>query len=128
MANVFNLMPELEPDEMAYVQGLLNSMSDHEAQQFVSVYRARRREPLLVLITAAIGFFGVAGVHRFVLGHIGMGLLYIFTGGLCFIGTIIDLINYKRLAFEYNIKEAQQAHAIVMAQSGAYGGSGGYGA
>lgn len=120
-------MPELEPDEMAYVQGLLNAMSDYEAQQFVSVYRSRRREPLLVLITAVIGFFGVAGVHRFVLGHIGMGLLYLFTAGLCFIGTIVDVINYKRLAFEYNIKEAQQAHAIVMAQSGNYGGSGGYG-
>ncbi|MBF8964843.1 TM2 domain-containing protein [Pontibacter sp. FD36] len=127
MANVFNLMPELEPDEMAYVQGLLNAMSDYEVQQFVSVYRSRRREPLLVLITAVIGFFGVAGVHRFVLGHVGMGLLYLFTAGLCFVGTIVDVINYKRLAFEYNIKEAQQAHAIVMAQSGNYGDSGGYG-
>lgn len=111
---------------MAYVQGLLNSMSEYEAQQFTSVYRARRREPMLVLITAALGFFGVAGVHRFVLGHIGMGLLYLFTAGLCFIGTIIDLINYKRLAFEYNIKEAQQAHAIVMSQTGNYGGTNNY--
>ncbi|WP_299705222.1 TM2 domain-containing protein [uncultured Pontibacter sp.] len=128
MANVFNLMPELEPDEMAYVQGLLSSMSDQEAQQFVSVYRSRRRDPLLVLITCIIGFFGVAGVHRFVLGHIGMGLLYLFTAGLCFIGTIVDVINYKRLAFEYNIKEAQQAHAMVMAQFGSYGNTGGYGA
>lgn len=127
MANVFNLMPELEPDEMAYVQGLLNSMTDQEAQQFVDVYRSRRRDPLLVLITCIIGFFGVAGVHRFVLGHIGMGLLYLFTAGLCFIGTIVDVINYKRLAFEYNIKQAQQAHAVVVAQFGSYGGTGGYG-
>lgn len=127
MANVFNLMPELEPDEMAYVQGLLNAMSDQEAQQFVSIYRARRREPMLVLITALLGFFGIAGVHRFVLGHIGWGLVYLFTMGLCFVGTIADLINYKRLAFEYNIKEAQQAHAIVMAQYGNYGGGSSYG-
>jgi hypothetical protein len=28
--------------------------------------------------------------------------LYFFTVGLCFIGTIIDLINHKTLAFEYN--------------------------
>lgn len=127
MANVFNLMPELEPDEMAYVQGLLSSLSDQEAQQFASVYRSRRRDPLLVLITCILGFFGIAGVHRFVLGHIGMGLLYLFTAGLCFIGTIIDVINYKRLAFEYNIKEAQQAHAIVMAQFGSYGNTNDYG-
>ena len=121
MAQIFNLMPELEPDEMGFVQGLVNSMSDQEVQHFVSIYRARRRDPMLVLITVLLGFFGIAGVHRFVLGHIGMGLLYLFTAGLCFIGTIIDAINYKRLAFEYNVKEAQQAHAIVASQFGRYG-------
>lgn len=42
-----------------------------------------------------------------------MGLLYLFTGGLCLIGTIIDLVNYKRLAFEYNSTIAQQAAAMV---------------
>lgn len=117
-------MPELEPDEMAYVQGLVNGMSDQEVQQFVPMYRARRRGPLLVLLTALIGFFGVAGVHRFVLGHVGMGLLYLFTAGLCFIGTIVDVLNYKRLAFEYNIKEARHIQAVVMGQ---YGGMNGYG-
>ncbi|MBD1398002.1 TM2 domain-containing protein [Pontibacter sp. JH31] len=124
MPNVFNFMPELEPDEMSYLQGIFNNMSDQEAQQFATIYRARRRDPLLILITAAIGFFGVAGVHRFILGSIGMGLLYLFTGGLCFIGTIIDVVNYKRLAFEYNVKEAQQVHAMMMGQ---YGGTNGYG-
>jgi TM2 domain-containing membrane protein YozV len=127
MANIFNMMPELESDEMAYLQGIVSGMSDQEAHQFVSIYRARRRDPLLILITAIIGFFGVAGVHRFVLGHIGMGLLYLFTAGVCFIGTIIDVINYKRLAFEYNIKEAQHAQALVAGQLGSYGGGNGYG-
>lgn len=128
MANVFTLMPELEPEEVAYVQGLFNAMSDQEAQQFTAVYRARRREPIMVLIAAIVGFFGVAGVHRFLLGRIGWGLVYLFTMGFCFIGTIVDVINYKRLAFEYNIKEAQQAHALVMAQGDGYGGNMGYGA
>ena len=35
---------------------------------------------------------GPLGIHRFYLGHIGIGLLYLFTGGLCGIGIIIDLI------------------------------------
>jgi hypothetical protein len=37
-----------------------------------------------------------------------MGILYVFTGGLCLIGTIVDMINYKNFAFEYNRKIAQQ--------------------
>ena len=113
MANILNLMPELEPDEVSFIQSLVNDMPEQEAQQFVSIYRTRRREPQLVLITTLIGFVGLAGLHRFVLGQIGMGLLYFFTGGLCLVGTIIDLINYKRLAFEYNVKQAQQVVAMM---------------
>ena len=123
MANILNLMPDLDSREMAFIQGIVNHMSDAQAQQVATIYRARRREPMLILVTAAIGFFGVAGVHRFVLGHIGMGILYFFTGGLCLVGTIIDLINYKRLAFEYNVKEAQKVQAMMSSQ---YGGMSGY--
>ena len=108
MANILHLMPELDPEEMNYIQTLVRDMTDQEAQQFVNIYRARRRDSQLVLITTLIGFLGLAGLQRFILGQIGMGLLYFFTGGLCLIGTIIDAINYKRLAFEYNAKEAQQ--------------------
>jgi TM2 domain-containing membrane protein YozV len=59
------------------------------------------------LILALIGLLGVAGIHRFFVGHIGMGILYVFTGGLCLVGTIVDMINYKNFAFEYNRKIAQ---------------------
>lgn len=37
------------------------------------------------------GFFGFLGVHRFYLGHVGLGLIYLFTGGLFFIGAFVDL-------------------------------------
>lgn len=113
MINIVNLMPDLEPDEMAYVQNIVQDMTDGQVQQFASIYRSRRKEPLLVLATALVGFFGVAGIHRFLLGKIGMGILYLLTGGLCFIGTIIDLINYKRMAFEYNVREAQLVRAMM---------------
>ncbi|WP_242920905.1 TM2 domain-containing protein [Pontibacter liquoris] len=113
MANILHFMPDLEHDEMAYVQTLVRDMPDSEAQQFANIYRARRKEPQLVLITAIIGFFGVAGIHRFLLGQIGMGLLYFFTGGICLIGTVIDIINHKRLAFEYNVKVAQQVLGMM---------------
>ncbi|PRY10676.1 TM2 domain-containing protein [Pontibacter ummariensis] len=108
MANILHLMPDLEPDEMDFVQSLVQDMPEAEARQFASIYRARRKEPQLVLITTLLGFVLLAGLQRFILGQIGMGLLYLFTGGLCLVGTIIDLVNYKRLAYEYNVKEAQQ--------------------
>lgn len=38
-------------------------------------------------------FLGVIGAHKFYEGKIGMGILYLFTGGLCGIGWIIDLIS-----------------------------------
>lgn len=38
-------------------------------------------------------FLGALGVHKFYEGKIGMGILYIFTGGLFCIGVIVDLIT-----------------------------------
>lgn len=45
------------------------------------------------LILCACGFVGIGGLHYFYIGKIGKGLLYLFTGGLFLIGTIIDLLN-----------------------------------
>lgn len=113
MANILHLMPELNPDEMSFVQSLVDTMTEQEAQQFANIYRARRKDPQMVLIATLIGFIGLAGLQRFLLGQIGMGLVYFFTGGLCLVGTIIDIINFRRLAFEYNAKEAQQVIAMM---------------
>lgn len=37
-------------------------------------------------------FLGAVGGHKFYEGKIGMGILYLFTFGLCGIGVVIDLI------------------------------------
>ncbi len=113
MANVIDYLPELEGDEAAYISKVMESMDDKSADRFTKVYRARRQDPQTVLLTALIGFFGVAGVHRFLVGQLGMGLLYLFTAGLCFIGTIVDIINYKNLAFEYNREVAREAVSLI---------------
>ncbi len=113
MANIFQLMPYLEGEEMFFIQNMLKDWTDEKAQQFAMMYSSRRKDPMLVLLTPLLNFVGIAGVHRFLLGQIGMGLLYLFTGGLCFVGTIIDLINYKSLAFEYNQKIAMEISMVL---------------
>ncbi len=60
-----------------------------------------------------LGFVLVAGVQRFMIRQNGMGLLYLFTGGLCLIGTIVDTINHKQLCFEYNSRVARESLAMV---------------
>ncbi len=117
MANILQLMPTLEGDEMVFIQGILKDMPDNQAQQFANVYNSRRKDPQTILLTTLLGFVVIAGVQRFILGQIGMGLLYLFTGGLCIIGTIVDLVNHKKLAYDYNTKVAQQVVALVKGSS-----------
>lgn len=117
MPNVMQLLPMLEPDEMSYTQGLIKDMNDTQAQQFANIYMNRRKDTQTILIATIVGFFGVAGVQRFLTNQTGMGLIYFFTLGLCFIGTIIDMVNYRSLAYDYNIQMAQQTAALVRSVS-----------
>lgn len=38
-------------------------------------------------------FIGYFGIHKFYEGKVGMGILYLFTGGLLGVGWIIDTIS-----------------------------------
>jgi TM2 domain-containing membrane protein YozV len=44
------------------------------------------------LLAVVCFFFGALGIHRFIVGKIGTGILYIFTAGLFGIGIIVDFI------------------------------------
>lgn len=112
MQKILNLIPEAELDEAQFLSNLLKDKTDEELYNFANIYRTRRRDSQVILLTALLGFVGVAGIHRFVINHIGMGVLYFFTGGLCLIGTIVDLINYKSLTFEYNQKTAYDLNRL----------------
>jgi len=112
MAKVIKVLPEITGDEMIYIQRLIADFDDDKARTFATVYRARRKDPLLILILCLLGFFGVAGIHRMITNQPGLGILYLFTIGLCFIGTIVDLINYQKITFEFNQKSANEV--VVM--------------
>ena len=113
MADIFNFVPEAQGQELMFLQEITKEYSEKELTTFVSLYRARRRDPQMILLVTILGFVVVAGIQRFIIGQIGMGLLYLFTFGLCFIGTIIDLINYQDLAFEYNRQMMMETAAVI---------------
>jgi TM2 domain-containing membrane protein YozV len=113
-------MPDLDGEELAYVNQLIVPMSDEQAQQFSLMYRSRRKDPQMILILTLIGFLGFAGLQRFVTNQVGMGILYLLTGGLCYIGTIVDLVNYRRLAADYNQNQAYEV-ATLMRSMGQHG-------
>lgn len=47
----------------------------------------------LLLILCILGFFGIAGIHRMVVGKVGTGILYLLTAGWFGIGTIVDIVK-----------------------------------
>jgi len=47
-------------------------------------------------------FFGYLGAHRFYVGKVGTGILYLFTGGLVGIGSLIDFIMILIGSFKDN--------------------------
>jgi TM2 domain-containing membrane protein YozV len=111
--NFMNLIPALEGEELIFLQSLTRELSEDKLQNFVAIYNGKRRKTDQVLLGSILGFFGVAGVQRFMVGQNGMGILYLFTAGLCFVGTIIDIINHKKLTFDYNQQMARETMAMV---------------
>lgn len=60
----------------------------HNHSSYVDHYPYKSQAVALLLCI----FIGVPGIHRFYVGKIGTGLLYLLTGGLCGIGWIVDII------------------------------------
>ncbi|HXS56456.1 MAG TPA: TM2 domain-containing protein [Hanamia sp.] len=101
---ILKYLYDTTPEELVTINSRTKDFSDEQLAQFCMIYRSKRKDPQLILILCLLGLVGVAGVQRFIIGHIGMGILYFFTAGLCFVGTIIDAINHKDLALEFNAK------------------------
>ena len=111
--NLINMIPSIGGEELVYLQSLTRDLSEEQLINFIAVYNGKRRTSDQVLIGCVLGFVCVGGIQRFMVGQNGLGILYLFTGGLCFIGTILDTINHKKLTFEYNEQMARESMAML---------------
>ncbi|MBS7565857.1 TM2 domain-containing protein [Mucilaginibacter sp. Bleaf8] len=111
--NFYTLFSGITTEEMAYLQQATAGLSENQQRHFVNIYGSKRRTAQDLLLFTLLGFIGIAGVHRFLVGQIAMGIIYFFTGGFCGIGTIVDLINHKSLANSYNRDMAYESLQIV---------------
>ncbi len=113
MNRMLRVIPEVKGTELFFLEDFTKEYTDEQLQDFANVYRSRRRDPNMILLTTLAGFFGFAGIQRFLTNNIGLGVLYFLTLGLCFIGTIVDAVNYENIAFNYNRQMAAEIGAYM---------------
>ncbi len=109
----FMSLPGISPQEYSYLQSATQGLNEQQLRTFLMIYSGKRKNPSDMLLFCIIGLFLVPGLQRFIVGQIGMGILYFFTIGLCFIGSIVDIVNHKQLTFEYNQKMVFESMQMV---------------
>jgi|SRR5579863_2326381 len=110
--NPYMSLPGITPEELGYIQQALTQLTENQQKYFYMNYSTKRKSSQDILIFSAVGFI-VPGLQRFIVGQIGMGILYFFTAGLCFIGTIVDIVNYRSLANEFNQKMVYESFQMA---------------
>ncbi|MFI5137050.1 MAG: TM2 domain-containing protein [Sphingobacteriales bacterium] len=110
---LYMAFPGISADEADLLQKATANLSEIQERHFFMMYEVKRKDPQTILLLTVIGTLGVAGLQRFATGEIILGFLYLFTFGFLWIGTILDLINYKNIAFQYNRKMAYESFEMA---------------
>ena len=111
---VTHYLPELDEPERSFIERLTAGMSHENVQQFAAAYRQIRKDPETLRLMAVIGIVAVPGLHRFWIGHVGIGFLYLVTWGLLLFGTITDIVKHRDLAFRYNQQVARRIASNIL--------------
>ncbi|MGB4985448.1 MAG: TM2 domain-containing protein [Erysipelotrichaceae bacterium] len=87
-------------NNILYIQ---NHLKDIDDNKFALICAIDYQDPNFLLIMSI--FFGYLGIDRFLLGDMGMGILKLFTGGLCGILTVIDWFSVRNRTRENNFNK-----------------------
>ena len=68
-----------------------NGIPNFNTANFINSFMPAGKSKTVTLILCI--FLGYLGVHRFYTGKIGTGILYLLTGGIFYIGWIVDIIK-----------------------------------
>ena len=110
---LFYSISNLEGEELFELKQITQGYSEQKLKDFITLYKSKRKDPETGLILGVVPFVvHLHGIQRFYYGQIGMGILYLLTGGLCLIGTIIDIVNNKKLAVSANRPIMQECAAM----------------
>ena len=91
-----------EIDDNADVCVNCGKMVKEQAPMYKGESDELTRKGWFLAIMCCIGFVFIAGIHRFIVGKVGTGILWLLTFGLFGVGTIIDLIMILTGSFTDN--------------------------
>jgi TM2 domain-containing membrane protein YozV len=97
-------------------QMLMQDLNDQQKMLFTSQYESSKKDRGTVLILSVL--LGSLGVDRFMIGDVGMGLLKLFTFGLCGILWLIDIFTIRGKVDELNRKNANEIYQGIKMMSG----------
>ncbi len=91
---------KLPADKAAIIR---EKMAEIDDSRYVTISSVELEDPTTMLLISI--FLGGFGVDRFKMGETGMGILKLFTGGLCGILWLIDVIGISKKVKTYNYNE-----------------------
>ena len=91
---------KLTPQHLAIMRSKMEKMDD---DQLTALAAAEMKDPTIMLLIAI--FLGELGIHRFMLGDTGMGVLELLTSGLCGVLWLLDLFTIVKKTKEYNYNQ-----------------------
>lgn len=106
-------VPDVTPEEMMFLVDSTKGLSENQLDQFLFLYNSKRRKAQEMMLMTLLGFLGFAGIQRFMVKQIGMGIIYFLTLGFCWIGTIVDLINHRSMTDSFNQQMAIETLQLV---------------
>ncbi len=91
-------------DKLPLIREKLENLDD---ERYLTVFSVELKDPTTMLLVSV--FLGGLGIDRFMMGDIGLGVLKLFTFGLCGILTIIDWFTIMKRTKESNYLQLMMA-------------------